>query len=90
MIPHLGSELKNLVFLLGIQSPGYAALYGILNPSFVVICWHFAKQWSSVWATRGQSGLAWPGLQQWNKKCLLFVWNLYFSTLGKMSIDIEK
>lgn len=49
MIPHLGSELKNLVFsLLGIQTPRYAALHGILNPSFVVICWHFAKERSSV------------------------------------------
>jgi len=40
-----GSELKNLVFfLLDIQTPGSAALHGILNLSFVVICWHFARE----------------------------------------------
>lgn len=45
MVPRLGSELKNLTFsLLDIQTAGCAALHGILNPSFVVICWHFAGE----------------------------------------------
>lgn len=45
MIFHLGSELKNLVFsVLDIQTSGYASLHRILNPSFVVICWHFARE----------------------------------------------
>lgn len=45
MILCLGAELKNLVFsLLDILTPGRAALHRILNPSFVVICWHFARE----------------------------------------------
>lgn len=45
MILHLASKLKNLVFsLLDIQTPGCAALHRILSPSFVVICWHFARE----------------------------------------------
>lgn len=45
MIPHLGSDLKNLVsFLLDFQAPGCAAPHGILNPSLGVIRWPFAGE----------------------------------------------
>lgn len=49
MVPYVGAELKTLVFSpLDIQTPSCAALHGILNPSFVVICWHFARERSNV------------------------------------------
>lgn len=44
MIPYLGPKLKSPAsFLSGIQTARYAALHGILNPSFAVTRWHFAR-----------------------------------------------